>query len=369
MRHLGVIGIGKLGICFALNAERKGWHLTGVDISKEVVDAINQRTLISDEPFVEDMLGRATNLVATTEISAIYERGIRLVFVFVATPSLPDGSYDHSQLERVADRLEGYGKRNHPVDLVIGCTTMPGYCDKLAERLEPLNYIVSYCPEFIAQGSIITDQLHPDQVLIGEGSHDSGDIIEDFFADLCESEPQFCRMDRLSAEIAKIATNCFLTTKISFANSIGDLALKAGATPDAILDAIGADSRIGPKYLRYGYGFGGPCFPRDNRALGRFADNMGYELLLSKATDEVNQRHLDFQFEEAMKTDGPLVFDHVSFKKGSSIIEESQQLALAVRLAIAGRDVEIRDTASVIAQMEKLYPGLFRLVAVGDLGG
>lgn len=361
MRHIGVIGIGKLGICFALNAERKGWRVTGVDVSKQLVMEINRREMESEEPLVTTFLRNSKHFSATNDLSEVITDEVDTLLVFVATPSLPDGGYDHSQVDRVAEQLISFGKRKKTVQLVVGCTTMPGYCDTLATRLELLNYSVSYCPEFIAQGSIMRDQLHPDQVLIGEADKEAGDAIEAFFLAFCDNTPQFCRMGRLSAEIAKIATNCFLTTKISFANSIGDLAVKAGADPDAILSAIGADSRIGPKYLRYGFGFGGPCFPRDNRALGRFADEVGYELLLSKATDEVNRRHLDFQFEEAMKTDGPVVFDHVSYKKDSSILEESQQLLLAVRLAEAGREVVVRDTPSVISKLQSYSPGLFRL--------
>jgi UDPglucose 6-dehydrogenase len=359
MRRIGVIGIGKLGICFALNAERKGIHVVGVDISEDTVLAVNSRQLDTDEPLVQEYLSTAENLHATSELAEVMEEGIRLLFLFVATPSLPDGGYEHGQIDRVAARLESFGRRVASVHLVVGCTTMPGYCDRLAARLAPLNYTVSYCPEFIAQGSIMHDQVRPDQVLIGEDSAEAGDLIEDFYRVLCDNEPAFCRMDRMSGEIAKIATNCFLTTKISFANSIGDLAITAGADPDAILHAIGADSRIGPRYLRYGFGFGGPCFPRDNRALGKFADETGYELLISKATDEVNRRHLTFQFERMMESEDSIVFDHVSYKRGTSIVEESQQLALALMLADAGRKVVIREDATVIARLEREYPGKF----------
>ena len=163
-------------------------------------------------------------------------------------------------------------------------------------------------------------------------------------------------------EICKLATNCFLTTKISFANSVGDLATKVGAEPDKILAAIGSDSRIGGKYLGYGFGFGGPCFPRDNRALAKYADNQDYEMLISKSTDEVNRRHLEFQFQDYLARydeDEIIILDHITYKKGSVLIEESQQLALAVKLAQAGRKVLVKDRPTVIEEVEKLYPGLF----------
>lgn len=362
MKKIGVIGIGKLGICFALNLERKGYDVIGVDVLEEYVKDLNNKTLHSTEPLVEEYLKNSVKLKASTKLSNIIDDDIKLLFVFVATPSLPDGSYDHSQIERISDELITFGRRNHQTHLIIGCTTMPGYCDALAKKIAPYNYTVSYNPEFIAQGNIIRDQQQPDQVLIGEANETAGNSIQEVYENICDNSPTFCRMDRLSAEIAKIATNCFLTTKISFANSIGDLAIQTGADKDKILKALGADSRIGPKYLNYGFGFGGPCFPRDNRALGKFASENNYRLLISEATDEVNKRHLDFQLKQLLEEhpEGSTVtFDGVSYKKGSILLDESQQLALALALHKKNRKVLIRDLKEVIEQVEKLYPNLF----------
>jgi UDPglucose 6-dehydrogenase len=362
MTKIGVVGVGKLGICFALNAAQKGFHVIGVDVNIDLVAALNARDIITDEPLVRDFLATANQFEAHTSLQSIIDDEISLLFLFVATPSLADGGYDHGQIDRIAKQLIEIGLRNKPIQLIVGCTTMPGYCDLLANQLLPFNYHVSYCPEFIAQGSIMRNQVMPDQVLIGEATHESGNAIEQFYTHFCDNSPVFCRMDRLSAEIAKIATNCFLTTKISFANSIGDLAVKAGANPDKILAAIGSDSRIGSNYLGYGFGFGGPCFPRDNRALGKFADESGYELLLSKATDEVNRRHLDFQVQQALdNNDETITFDYVSYKKDSTILEESQQLALAIQLARAGKKVIIRERASIIRFLDVEFSGLFIL--------
>jgi nucleotide sugar dehydrogenase len=227
--------------------------------------------------------------------------------------------------------------------------------------------MVSYNPEFIAQGNIINDQLHCDHVLIGEAEKESGDLLESIYKKFCLDNPVFCRMSRLSAEICKIATNCFLTTKISFANSVGDLALKAGAEPEKILAAIGADNRIGADYLKYGFGYGGPCFPRDNRALNLYAKQLAYPLLIGEATDEVNRRHLLFQIEKYLSSypDGePIVFEGIAYKKGTTIIDESQQLALAVQLAAKGKKVHIKESGVVIEALKTLYGDLFQYEAI-----
>jgi UDPglucose 6-dehydrogenase len=360
--HIGVIGIGKLGLCFALNLERAGYQVTGLDVDAAYVAKLNAKTLHSPEPQVGELLGQAQSFHATTDWNRLFSPDISLYFIVVATPSLSEGGYDHSQVDAVVAEFEKRGKAAETRHLVVMCTTMPGYCDAIAPRLAALNYELSYNPEFIAQGTIVRDQQYPDQVLIGEASPQAGDAIQSVYEKMCRNQPTFCRMSRISAEIAKLATNCFLTTKISFANSIGDLALQVGAEPHKILAAIGADKRIGLRYLNYGFGYGGPCFPRDNRALALFGKQAGMEVLLSQATDEVNRRHLDFQFQQYCMHHPPeetIVFQSVTYKPGTPILEESQQLALALRLAQAGRKVRIVDMQPVISALQILYGDLF----------
>jgi len=357
--NIGILGIGKLGLCFGLNLEQCGYSVTGVDVYEAYVQALNAKSYFSHEPQVNELLSRSSRFRATTSIADVLSDDTSVLFVMVATPSLPTGAYDHSQIERVAEELIAFGKRKQTVHLAIGCTVMPGYCATLQAKLSEYNYTVSYNPEFIAQGNIIYDQRYPDQILIGEGSPAAGDLLVSIYKSLCQNSPTVCRMDPLSAEICKIATNCFLTTKISFANSIGDLAMKAGADPEKILQAIGADSRIGQKYLQYGDGFGGPCFPRDNRALNLFAQQTDYRLLIGEATDEVNRQHLDFLFEQALHTPEAITFDEVTYKKGTVILDESQRLALAMKLANAGKRVIIIEKQAVIDELMLRHGDLF----------
>ena len=362
-QKIAIVGVGKLGLCFALNLEKVGFEVWGIETNQQYADQLRQKNFDSDEPQVNEMLRSSSSLIISEDISCVLTENIEDIFLTVATPSLPDGGYDHSQIERVADRLIALGKTEETRHLYIGCTTMPGYCNQLSEKLEKLGYTVSYNPEFIAQGSIIGDQQFPDQVLIGESSVEVGDRLQAIYERFVKSKPVYCRMNPLSAEIAKLATNCFLTTKISFANSIGDLAKTAGADVDGILKAVGSDSRIGGKYLGYGFGFGGPCFPRDNRALGKYAESMGYPLRISNATDQVNEEHFQFQLKnylESTSASDSIFFEGVAYKQGTTQITESQQLRLAVELAMAGRKVTIKDSVGVIDQVSKLHPGLFQ---------
>ena len=362
-KKIAVIGVGKLGLCFALNLERSGFSIWCVETNASYLKQLQSGEFRSSEPEVDKLLENASNLTLTEDLNCIAENDITDIFVMVATPSLPDGGYDHTQVNRVADRLKTLANSETERNVYIGCTTMPGYCNQLAQELKPFDYTVSYNPEFIAQGAIIKDQLYPDQVLIGQANERVGARLQSIYEKLVLNKPVYCRMDLLSAEIAKLATNCFLTTKISFANSIGDLATKAGADADKILAAIGSDSRVGSKYLGYGFGFGGPCFPRDNRALGKFGDLMNYPLRISQATDTVNNEHFEFQLNQYLlnfEVGKEIVFDGVAYKKGTSQLTESQQLRLAVALAEAGRKVVIFDSEEVMRQVETLHPGLFK---------
>lgn len=358
---IGIIGLGRLGLCMALNIERSGYSVIGIDIDKQYIKSINQKTIQSSEPNVENYLQQSENFNASSDYKLLLSKKCQLIFIVVATPSLPSGSYDHSQIDSVIDQLISFGIAPEKKHIVINCTTMPSYCNTIAKKLQPYNYSLSYNPEFIAQGSIIRDQQYPDQVLIGSSDTEAIQLIQAVYKNMCKNTPSFCTMSLISAEITKLATNCFLTTKISFANSIGDLAVKVGAETDKILAAIGSDSRIGEKYLGYGFGFGGPCFPRDNRAIGKFARDNDFQLLLSEATDLTNSAHLEFQFNQWMKIpeEESIEFDYVSYKKGTDILEESQQLALAYKLAKAGRKVIIHESDAVIAELKSIYGTLF----------
>lgn len=364
MKNISIIGVGKLGICFALNLERAGYNVIGVDVNQDYVDEINNKTLTSYEPHVTDMLKTSKNFIATTNIKEAIDFS-DMLFILVATPSLENGKYNHAAIYSVIDQLKQYGKQQTQKLFIIGCTVMPGFCNSIKDELNDLNYVVNYNPEFIAQGSIIEDQQHPDMVLIGEQNTTSSDKIVEIYNTLCINKPKICRMDLISAEITKISLNCFITTKITFANMIGDIAKLSGGNYESILNAIGSDSRVGNKCLKYGYGFGGPCFPRDNRALYLHSDFIGYDAKISKIVDSANRAHLDFQVNEFSKTHlnkqlPIIIITGVAYKPNSVIIEESQKLLYAVNLAQLGYNIVIEDNPIVIKQVKEKYGDLFR---------
>lgn len=353
-KEISIVGVGKLGLCLALNLERKGFKVLGVDVSQSYVDSLNSKTFESDEDQVSSLLKSSKNILFTTDIEESLIND--LIFLVVSTPSLPSGDYDHSYIDSVVEKYLNLGVRDK--HLVICCTTMPGYCDTVEEKLSPLGWAVTYNPEFIAQGTIIRDQIYPDMVLIGQKDTEKAEEVSSVYESLVENEPRYAIMSRTEAEITKIALNCFLTTKIAYANMVGDVVLAAGGSPDKVLTAIGSDSRVGGKYLKYGFGFGGPCFPRDNKAFGNFSDSVGVNPYISRATDESNKHHLDQQARNLGDVDS-LVFTCVTYKPESTLLVESQQLALALKLAQNGVKVKIRERSSVIDQLKNEYGETF----------
>jgi len=199
-------------------------------------------------------------------------------------------------------------------------------------------------------------------VLIGESSVEAGDLLEEIYIKHTTNDPRICRMTPTEAEITKIALNCFLTTKIAYANMVGDIVKSSGGDPDVVLNAIGQDTRIGNKYLGYGYGYGGPCFPRDNRALAIYAKDIDIEALISIASDESNSKHLDYQIRDYVENNDKsteVVFDYVTYKPESTLLVESQQLAFAVGIANEGFKVKVRERKEVVNQLKEKYGNLF----------
>ena len=352
---IGVIGAGRLGICFALLCEAAGYDVLVSDIREDYVNDLNERKIKTHEPEVENLLKVATNFRATTNNKEVIDE-CDLIYTLVATPSLEDGSYDVSAVWQVVHDFQDVTKKKY---FVVGCTTNPGDCDNFRKQL-PSNVKVFYNPEFIAQGSIINDLRTADMVLLGvDPFADNDKVVSDIkklYEKIQTTRAIVCSMSTTSAEITKIAINCFLTTKISYANMLGDVLHHAGCGDEVntVLTAVGTDSRIGRKYLGYGFGYGGPCLPRDNRSFAAFAKKVGLEYNLGTVTDEINNQHAKFvcdYFEKMNSNKKPFYFDSITYKKGTDILTESQQYRLCLDLLDRGYTVYIRNDKKVTDQI------------------
>ena len=349
---IGLIGTGRLGICFALLMAEAGYDVLASDTREDYIKDLQNNIVGDSEPEVQELLQRV-EVNEHVEFTTDNKRVIREcdpIFTLVATPSLDDGSYDVSAVWDVVNEIteEMTSVANYTKSFVVGCTTNPGDCDKFKEEL-PESVDVYYNPEFIAQGSIIKDHRHADMVLVGGKEND---LLEEIYTKIQEGHrfggTLIYFMSIKAAEIVKIAINTYLTTKISYANTLGQVMISSGLGDEAqhALDAIGTDSRIGRKYMRFGFGFGGPCFPRDNKAFASFANKVGVEFNIGETTDNFNDAHAKFlkdYFISKNEDKLPFVFDSVAYKPGTDILTESQQYRLCLDLLDEGYKVYVID--------------------------
>ena len=346
---IGLIGAGRLGICLALLIEQEGYHVIASDVREDYINDLQNKKINSTEPQVQELLEHSINLEFTTDNRKVI-RESDIIFTLVQTPSLEDGSYDVSAVWKVVEDIkqEMSSIANYPKSFVVGCTTNPGDCDQFKDAL-PESVDVYYNPEFIAQGSIVDDLRHADMVLLGgEGEHSGA--LEMIYYQIQNGfkVANVSTMSARAAELTKIAVNCYLTTKITYANQVGQVMIRDGMENEItkVLKAIGSDSRIGTKYLNYGFGFGGPCFPRDNRAFAAYASKTGVETPLGATTDKFNKEHTKFLHEYYVTKNKeclPYVFHYLTYKDGVDIITESRPYDLALSLLDSGYEVYCLD--------------------------
>ena len=354
--NIGVVGVGRLGICFALLLEQAGHRVLGSDIRANYVAGLNRKQITTNEPLVGEMLTASTNFTATTDTRQVIKQS-NIVYIMVATPSLADGSYDISAVERVVEDVKECDFDLTGKVLVVGCTTNPGDCAKIQQELAGMGVKVLYNPEFIAQGSIIRDLQQADMVLIGGDDQTVMDRYAMLYNDIQTTEPRVHTMSLSAAEIVKIGVNCFLTTKISYANTLGQVLIRSGLNADVekALAAVGGDTRVGTKYLKFGFGFGGPCLPRDNRSFGHYANKLGLKFNLGSIVDGFNREHAEFlkeYFIEVNTKQLPYYMDTISYKKNTDIFEESQQLLLCHDLLSAGYTVYVEPNDLITQQVK-----------------
>lgn len=356
-----VIGVGRLGLCLSLVLEKNGYNVLGMDLHQDYIDQLNSKSWKTNEPKVEKYLEKSTHFHATTSLEKALEHSDT---IFITIPTTTGSkSYDFSSLNQLLDDINQLRPENKHI--VILCTVNPGYIRNEAHpRLSNCPQVtISYNPPFIAQGNIISGFENPDMVLIGEGSPSRGEELFRIYNNINLNSPYYGRMSPASAEIAKVALNSYITLKITFANLIGEV---ADETPDAdkyqILQAIGSDSRIGNKYFRPGYGYGGTCFPRDNCLAANYVESIGLDSSIFRNTDKLNQKHTMYMAKKLLEEErDSYVFQDVSFKENSpvKILQESQKLEVARLVAQAGKPVTIIDTEEVVQQLEQEFGSLF----------
>jgi len=356
IQSASVFGLGKLGACIAATLAARGFEAVGIDIDAEKVRRLNEGQPPVEEPLLAETVqaGRA-RLRASTDPREAVKTDVS--FFIPPTGSLPDGSFSNEFLLKAmqpcAKALAGAGKKGHL--FVCSSTTTPGACDTvLVPMIEKethwtcgRDFGFCYNPEFIALGNVVNGLLEPDLVLIGESDPESGAALEALYKKYNRTRPQISRMSLVSAELAKISLNSYITMKISFTNQLRMIAERfPKADIHTVLDAIGSDSRIGKKYLRAGLSYGGPCFPRDNRLVAYIARQVGVSAPLAEASDKVNEdTKLDLleKVKARITRNDTVAVLGLSYKPDTYITEEAAGLYLAQHLKQQGYRVLVHD--------------------------
>lgn len=376
---ISVVGLGKLGSPLAAVFASKGFAVVGNDVNRSFVDAINAGRAPVDEPQLQELIDSSHGRLTATMDTTAAVTASDITFIIVPTPSDREGHFSNEYARRaMASVGDGVRRKDGYHLVVMTSTVMPGstggelreVLEQHSERNVGSELGLCYNPEFIALGSVVRDMLKPDMILIGESDPHAGQILEDLYRKTCDNQPAVRRMNFVNAELTKISVNAFITTKISYANMVADICDRLpGADVDTVTHAIGADSRIGAKYLRGATGYGGPCFPRDNVAFATLARSLGARPDIAEATDCINHYQVERLLQAIRSrvrpgaTIGILGF---AYKPDTVVIEESQGVALAERLLDYGYNVVGYDPKALLAAAAKLGTRLRQASSADD---
>lgn len=363
---VSISGLGKLGASMAAAIASRGHEVVGVDINAHAVDAVNNGHAPVGETGLEEMISANQDRIRATVDQQEAVLSTDLTFVIVPTPTDESGMFS-TQYAVWAFREIGkaLAKKDDYHLVVLTSTVAPGamrrdllpVLEEESGRRCGTDFGLCYSPEFIALGSVIRDFLNPDFTLVGEFDSRSGETLENAYREIMVNDAPCKRMSIENAELSKLAVNTFVTTKIAYANLLAALCEQLpNGDVDVVTDAIGQDRRIGRRYLSGGLGFGGPCFPRDNKALNAFSDTVGVDALIARSTDEFNRsqtNRLAIKLAAILPPGGTVAILGAAYKPHSHVVEESHSIKLALALANAGVRVTAFDPlARETAQLE-----------------
>lgn len=284
--NVTVIGLGKLGLPMAALYASVGHTVIGVDKNEALVEQLLHGTFRTDEPEVNTLLQRAGSHLKFQTFVASAVMSADIVFVIVPTPSLADGTFTSEHVVTACQQIGAalYEKTTYTL-VVIVSTLMPGQMErdvlpalqKTSQKASGMDFGLCYSPEFIALGRVIEGLRDPDYVLIGGQFQKDTDLLKTFYQTLFVPPAPARVMNFVNAELAKLATNAYLSLKIAYANVLAQICEQLpGAHVDVVTHAVGSDHRVGGAYLRAGLPAGGPCLPRDLVAITALDPTRGY---------------------------------------------------------------------------------------------
>jgi UDPglucose 6-dehydrogenase len=352
MKQIAVVGTGYVGLVTGTCFAETGNMVTCIDIDQTKVEKMQQGQIPIYEPELDVLFERnikAGRLHFTTDLA----KGIadaEIIFLALPTPPGEDGSADLSYILGVAEQL---GKLLTDFKVIVDKSTVPvGTAERVHAAIAAnakVDFAVVSNPEFLREGYAVADFMKPDRVVIGCSNERAAKIMESLYKPFVRQGNPIYFMDEKSAELTKYAANSFLATKITFMNEIANFCEVVGADVDKVRIGIGADSRIGKRFLFPGIGYGGSCFPKDVQALAKSGTDHHYDFKILQAVMEVNEqqksvlfpRMLNF-FRGDLKGKKIAVWG-LAFKPDTDDIREAPALYMIRALLAAGATVSAYD--------------------------
>ena len=363
--NLSVIGSGYVGTTIAACFADLGHSVTNIDIDAELVKAINAGKSPVHEPGLDNLVSRygGDRLTATTDYSTVRETDV--TFLALPTPANADGSINLSVITDGAETLgKSLASKGDEHLVVVKSTVTPGTTEEVLApaiaKAAGREIDIAMNPEFLREGSAVSDFLNPDKIVFGAATPRSHERLTDVFTPLVDqTDTTIIGTGIREAEMTKYANNTFLATKVSLINELGNICKEHGVDSYEVADTIGLDDRIGDQFLRSGVGWGGSCFPKDMAALIAAADEKGYDASLLRAAVEVNDKQphrllslLDQHVDVSGKRVAVL---GLAFKPGTDDVRNSRAVPVIEELRERGAEVVAYDPVAV-ENMRERFP-------------
>lgn len=352
MKRVTVIGTGYVGLVTGTCFAELGNEVTCVDVDERKVAMMNKGCIPIYEPGLEELFVRNKNegrLRVTLDMAAALQ-DVEVVFLALPTPMAGDGSADLSYVFDVAGKL---GPLLSSYAVIVNKSTVPvGTAEQVRERIAagantPFDVVSN--PEFLREGVAVQDFMRPDRIVIGTSSEKARRVMAELYEPIARRDFPLHFMSERSAEMTKYAANSFLSAKITFMNQIANLCERLGVDVDEVRVGVGSDSRIGPRFLFPGIGYGGSCFPKDVQALIRTAEDHDYDFQYLKVVIENNQAQKKVLTQKVLR-----YFDQdvrgkifamwgLAFKPETDDIREAPALEMIKALTAAGAVIRAYD--------------------------
>jgi UDPglucose 6-dehydrogenase len=359
---IGVIGANTLGVAFSLLCENAGYEVIIYDENEDIIFNINQEIFNTKEPLIQKMLFESDDFSGTTNVIDLIEK-CNTIFTFVDTVPTLEGGNDTTKVFEVVNHFFTASQLDKPIynkKFIIGSTMNPGETEQIQEKLHMFNIQVAYCPSMSSEGNIINGYYNSDVVIVGSEHQELSNELMRIFSKIQTNGLNICTMSSKAAEITKLSINTFSSMKISFINTLGDLFIKSGLENESnlILSTIGKDSRVGPKSLKYGFGYGGINLPRDTKTLTDYLKKYDIDTTLITSVKESNENHSKFLKEYYLSQnpnkDIPFIIEEIGFKKDTDNLVNSQPWNLCIELLNEGYHIGVIDNHRLGNQFNEL---------------